>query len=200
MYAEGLNLSINPKIDYIREEYKYLSEINNIAIPENFMEDGIMLRDKSKNAGVYSYNGTKIHSYQKDLSIIIPTYNRARILGGLIDSWSKVRIPQGYKVELLFCNDGSTDNTIEILSKVNLENIELRVVDAVHGGASHARNEGIKKPKGRRIYFLGDDIYPSEDLIEWHYKLDTPVNYALAFWVMVSGMKSSFKPFNDSYY
>ena len=172
IYTEELNSSIGINPDYKGRVKNDHDRIDNTYIPE-FMIDGNIAKRKESQS-------IRVNCYKKDLSIIIPTYNRENILKDLMESWSQVRIPKNYKVELLICNDGSTDNTLELLSQIKLDNIDLRIVDAIHGGASHARNEGIKKADGRRIYFLGDDIYPTEDLIEWHYHLDTPQNYNLA--------------------
>jgi glycosyltransferase involved in cell wall biosynthesis len=87
------------------------------------------------------------------ISIIIPTYNRERTIIRAIKSV----IFQSYKnFELIIVDDGSTDNTKEIL-KPFLENKKINYYYKENGGVSSARNLGIKKAKGEYIAFLDSD-------------------------------------------
>jgi glycosyltransferase involved in cell wall biosynthesis len=85
------------------------------------------------------------------VSVIIPTYNRGWILKEAIDSVSA----QDYKdFELIVVDDGSTDNTSEILA--SYEN-DIKVLFQENKGVSAARNRGITEASGQLIAFLDSD-------------------------------------------
>jgi len=88
------------------------------------------------------------------VSVIIPTYNRARMLPKAIDSV----LNQFYKnVEIIVIDDGSTDDTKVVLAPY-MNNILYVTTD--HKGAAHARNTGMRAATGKYIAFLdSDDIY-----------------------------------------
>jgi glycosyltransferase involved in cell wall biosynthesis len=87
-------------------------------------------------------------------SIILPTYNRAKLLPMAINSV----LDQTYKnYELIVIDDGSTDNTKQVLKPFQEK---IRYIFTDHKGASHARNVGMKAASGRYIAFLdSDDTY-----------------------------------------
>ena len=94
-------------------------------------------------------------NYQPLISIVIPTYNRALMLQDSIDSVLR----QTYQhFELVIVDDGSTDDTLVQLSRIN--DPRLVVVAGLHGGASAARNLGVNSAKGELIAFLdSDDLF-----------------------------------------
>ncbi|MCF7885551.1 MAG: glycosyltransferase, partial [Candidatus Marinimicrobia bacterium] len=96
---------------------------------------------------------------KRKASVIIPTYNRAEKLERAIESV----LAQTYSnVELIVIDDGSTDNTSEILNKYDSQ---LKHFSILHSGVSAARNIGIKKATGEWIAFLdSDDYWLSEKL------------------------------------
>lgn len=84
------------------------------------------------------------------VSVIIPTYNRGYLIREAIDSVLK----QDFKdFEIIVVDDGSTDNTKEVLS--NYENI--RYIYQQNKGRSEAKNTGIRAARGAYIAFLDDD-------------------------------------------
>ena len=88
-----------------------------------------------------------------DLSIIIPTYNRAYVVGRAIQSV----LNQTYKnFEILVVDDGSTDNTNEIVRSVNDERVRY-IRHEKNKGAAAARNTGIMAAKGKYIAFQDSD-------------------------------------------
>ncbi len=87
------------------------------------------------------------------VSVIIPTYNRAKVLKKAIDSV----LNQTFKdFELIVIDDGSTDETLEILKDYQ---DRLKSVTIPHGGVSAARNRGIEEAEGDFIAFLDSDDY-----------------------------------------
>ena len=95
------------------------------------------------------------------ISVIIPTYNRAKLLNRCLTSI----LNQTYKnIEIIVVDDGSTDNTKKIIYKINDNRIKYIKLKK-NNGPSYARNFGIKKSKGEFISFQdSDDIYHKEKL------------------------------------
>lgn len=97
------------------------------------------------------------------VSVIIPTYGRANIVSQAIKSV----LTQTYKdYEIIVVNDGSTDNTPEVIAQFGNE---IRIIHQTNKGLSAARNTGIRASQGDYIAFLDDD-----DLWEPH-KLETQI-------------------------
>ncbi len=91
------------------------------------------------------------------LSIIIPCYNVAEHLKGTIDSLKYQ--PRDIDCEFIFVNDGSTDNTLELIRNFEVSDSRVRVIDKENGGVSAARNDAMDIMKGEYMLCLdGDDI------------------------------------------
>ena len=84
------------------------------------------------------------------VSVIIPTYNRAWVVKEAIDS---VLAQDFHDFEIVVVDDGSTDNTQEILESYQ----QICVVRQERRGVSAARNAGIARAAGRLITFLDSD-------------------------------------------
>lgn len=96
---------------------------------------------------------SKIEKKQKKprVSVIIPTYNRGWIIKEAIDSV----LAQDFKdFELIVVDDGSTDNTLEILNSFQYD---IKVLRQSNHGVSAARNRGIAAASGHFIAFLDSD-------------------------------------------
>lgn len=90
------------------------------------------------------------------VSIIIPTYNRGRSLLKTLESVVK----QTYKnIEIVIIDDGSTDDTRNVVDKFIKENDGYEIVYIYHEnqGVSISRNTGIKASSGEYICFLDSD-------------------------------------------
>lgn len=99
------------------------------------------------------------------VSVVIPAYNEEGDIEGCI----KTLINQSYKpLEIIFVDDGSTDKTLEILSRYK----DIKVLKQNHKGPGAARNFGVSKSKGEIIVFVDADMEFKEDYIE---KLIKPI-------------------------
>lgn len=104
-------------------------------------------------------------------SVIIPTYNRVHLIGKTIKSV----LDQTFKNwELIVIDDGSTDNTKQVLQKFS--DSRIRYIYQDNAERSAARNNGIKHATGEWICFLdSDDEYLSNHLAMLHkYILNEP--------------------------
>lgn len=92
-------------------------------------------------------------------SVVICTYNRAALVGNAVESVLRQSFED---FELIVVDDGSSDDTVDVLSRY--EDPRLVVVSRENGGLSAARNTGIAKASGRFVAFLDDD---DEVLPQW---------------------------------
>lgn len=92
------------------------------------------------------------------ITVIIPTYNNADLLAETLDSI----LSQSYSpIEVIVVNDGSTDNTSNVLRSFK----QLIVFDQVNQGDVPARNQGIKLSTGSMIAFCdSDDVWERDHL------------------------------------
>ncbi|QDH20791.1 glycosyltransferase [Saccharibacillus brassicae] len=102
------------------------------------------------------------------VSVIIAVYNRASLLTELLEQWRKVNKVTNYEYELIFSDDESSDNSVEVLKACH--DLPMRVLENKHGGASKARNHAYQYAKGELIIFTGDDIFPSLNFVNEHYE------------------------------
>ncbi|WP_319370805.1 glycosyltransferase family 2 protein [uncultured Ilyobacter sp.] len=99
------------------------------------------------------------------ISVIIPFYN----IGDYIKKTVRSLESQTYKnFEVLFINDGSTDNSLEILEKL-LKNVDFnyKLINLPKNkGVSNARNTGLVLAEGDYLYFLDADDYLTDNAFE----------------------------------
>lgn len=102
------------------------------------------------------------------VSIIMPVYNAGEYLKLIFQDI----LNQTYQMfELIVINDGSTDNSWEIIQSFMRRDARVSVINVENGGPSKARNIGLQKAKGTYIRFVdADDRLPIESIskmVEW---------------------------------
>ena len=98
------------------------------------------------------------------ISVIIPTYNRANSIIDTIQSVVKQNIEA---LEILICDDFSTDNTEDVVNEYSkkYKNIKLLRRQDKGKGANYARNNGIENACGKYLVFLdSDDVLTEKSL------------------------------------
>ena len=96
-------------------------------------------------------------------SIIMPVYNSCKIIEKSLTSV----INQTYiDWELIIIDDGSTDNTVEIIKKIIKDDKRVNVYHQKNMGPGMARNSGISKAKGEYIVFIDSDDYIPQNFLE----------------------------------
>lgn len=93
------------------------------------------------------------------ISVVIPTYNAARLLPRALESVFRQSVP----CEAIVVDDGSTDATGEVVREFVRRNAQargrLRYVRQANAGPSRARNHGVERSRGDWIAFLDADDY-----------------------------------------
>lgn len=90
------------------------------------------------------------------LSIIIPVYNLEKYISRTLDSLLNIKCSFDY--EIIVINDGSTDQSEEIINKYKKKSKCVKLFTITNGGVSNARNFGLSHAKGKYITFVdGDD-------------------------------------------
>lgn len=92
------------------------------------------------------------------VSAVVPTFNRAHLLPVAVRSV----ISQSWRpLELVISNDGSEDNTLEVIEQMRPEvegaGVKLTVASNPNGGRAAARNAGVNAASGEWVAFLDDD-------------------------------------------
>ena len=89
------------------------------------------------------------------MSIVVCSYNGARTIQECLNGLLNVQYPN---FEVIIVNDGSTDNTKNIISRY-----PFRSINTPNNGLSYARNIGGKEAKGKIIAYIDDDASPDPD-------------------------------------
>lgn len=120
-----------------------------------------------------------------DISIVVPLYNEAESLPEL-EAWiRRVMEQNGFSYEILFINDGSTDNSWDIVKELSRNNPNVKGVSFRRNyGKSPALNTGFSRAKGDVVITMDADLQDSPDEIPELYRMITEDKYDL-----VSGWK-----------
>lgn len=97
------------------------------------------------------------------VSAIVPVYNSEEFLEKCIESLRNQTLKD---IEMIFINDGSTDNSLDILKKYEKIDNRIRVVNQKNLGPSAARNNGIRIAKGKYISFIDADDWIDEKMYQ----------------------------------
>ena len=97
------------------------------------------------------------------VSIVVPVYNTADYLDEMLESVTG----QTYEnLEIICVNDGSKDDSLEVLTKWAKDDARIKVIDKANSGASDTRNTGIKNATGDYICFVDSDDFVEPTLVE----------------------------------
>ena len=105
-------------------------------------------------------------SFETDVSIVICTRNRAQSLRSTLDVISRVVIPERLNVELIVADNGSTDETRQVVEQARIPGVGVRYLREGAPGKSRAYNTAISAAGGRILLFTDDDLRPDADWVE----------------------------------
>ena len=107
----------------------------------------------------------KMKQIKYKVSIIIPCYNSKKYIERCLNSILKDKLKEK---EIILINDGSTDNTLEIIEEYSKKNKDIKIINQKNKGQSISRNNGLKEAKGKYIAFVDSDDWVEKD---YFYKL-----------------------------
>ncbi len=135
---------------------KFITDYNDENLRQDFKKNLPLVREKIKSV----FDFVKIRDKEPKISVIVPTYNRAKTIKSCLDSI----LNQTLKLhEIIVADDGSTDETKTILDQIpGLKVIRIEK----NGGVSYARNLAIKQAKGDWLAFCDSDDTWTKDKLQ----------------------------------
>ena len=132
------------------------------------------------------------------VTIIIPVFNPGSLLYKCLESVANQSLRD---IEIICVNDGSTDNSAEVLDRYSEFDSRFKIFHQKNQGAGIARNKGIQESTGDYIIFLDSDDWVEVDMCEKLYnhaeKLNSDVVIFDALWHTLDGRISKFSYFNE---
>lgn len=111
------------------------------------------------------------------VSVIIPVYNAEKYLAQCVSSIANQTMQD---IEIIAVNDGSTDNSLNILDELSLKyKGKLKIFDKENGGAGSARNIGLENSNGEFIKFVDADDYLRVDILQRMHTIAKEYNVSL---------------------
>ncbi|KMY51894.1 glycosyltransferase [Peribacillus loiseleuriae] len=101
------------------------------------------------------------------VSIIVPIYNVESYLSRCLDSLLSQSLKE---IEIIAVNDGSIDNSLEMLKQYAKEDKRIVIIEKENGGVSSARNEGLLVAKAPYIGFVDPDDWIDKEMYEQLYQ------------------------------
>ena len=99
-------------------------------------------------------------------SIIMPVYNRGKLVDRSIQS---LRAQIFRDIEIICVDDGSKDNSLEVLYEFARKDDRIKVIHQENGGVAKARNTGMQYATGKYIMFLDSDDFIHPQTMEIAY-------------------------------
>lgn len=122
---------------------------------------------------------------QINISIVVPLLNEEESLPELSEWIDKVMRENSFTYEIIFVNDGSTDNSWEVITDLGAKNPSIRAISFRRNyGKSAALHEGFKAAEGSVVITMDADLQDSPDEIPDLYRLIVEEKYDL-----ISGWK-----------
>ena len=97
------------------------------------------------------------------VSVIIPVYNAEKYLEQCVGSVMNQTLKD---IEIICVDDGSPDNSLEVLKKLQSQDDRVKIISQPNGGAGAARNNGLRNATGEYLSFLDADDFFEPDMLE----------------------------------
>jgi glycosyltransferase involved in cell wall biosynthesis len=107
-----------------------------------------------------------------DISIVLPIYNASKYLLECVESCIHQTFDKN-RYEIVCCDDGSTDGSLEILNKIKLNNPEynIQIISKIHTGIADTINTAINKSNGKYIAIMNSDDISLNNRLEIQYNI-----------------------------
>lgn len=104
----------------------------------------------------------------RDVSVVIPTFNRCESLKTTLGGLAR-QVAPGIDFEVVVVSDGSTDGTATMVREfARNAPFPLRFVEQTNAGPARARNRGIAESHGEIVVFTDDDVEPADNFLACH--------------------------------
>lgn len=100
------------------------------------------------------------------VSVVIPVYNAVSYLKECLDSIVNQTLKE---IEIICVNDGSTDNSLEILNEYAAKDNRFKIIDQKNAGTSPSRNTGIDASCGDYLMIVDHDDFFEDNMLEYLY-------------------------------
>lgn len=122
------------------------------------------------------------------ISIIVPAYNVAAYLPACLDSL----LHQTYSnIEIIVVNDGSTDQTLDVIKQYQSEDERIRLIDQLNKGVSESRNIALKKAEGEYVLFVDADDWLDVRTVQICWERTLKVDADVCFFAYISEFPKS---------
>ena len=122
------------------------------------------------------------------ISVVVPVFNEEEVVSEFFKELSKILPKIDKNSEIIFVDDGSTDNTLDLLKKIAEKNDNIKIFSfRKHRGKAEALTLGFKKAQGEQILTIDADLQDRPDQIE---KL---IKKSKEGWDLVSGWRKNRK-------
>lgn len=98
------------------------------------------------------------------LSIIIPIYNVEQYIARCIESCLNQDLSKS-EYELVMVNDGTPDNSMDIVNKYAQNNTNIHIIEQENKGLSEARNAGLRNAHGEYVWFIDSDDWIKDNCL-----------------------------------
>ncbi len=168
--SETLSLHIIEQKNYYEEQlkpYKKFMKLQNKFYkklhlkPEIKKEDDTVIETIAEETAVNSNIRPKV-------SVILPVYNVGKYLRQSLDSLINQTLKE---IEIICVDDGSTDESYEILEEYKAKDPRIKVIHKENKGTGAARNDGLRLARGECIGFVDPDDWVKPDMYERLYGL-----------------------------
>ena len=117
------------------------------------------------------------------ISVILSAYNEEKFIRKAIESVVNQTLKD---IEIIIINDGSTDNTLEIINSYADKDSRIVVIDQENIGLGASRNKGMKIAQGEYVTFLDGDDWFREDAFEIAYNEATAKDTDITMYQMIN--------------
>ena len=131
------------------------------------------------------------------ISVIIPVYNSENYIEQCLESILNQTLED---IEIICVDDGSTDNSLDILEKYASEDDRIIIIANEHKGSGAARNSGLKIVKGEYISFIDSDDWIELNTFEELYGVGKPKDVDMVFFKMLNYDEKNDELYNSDYY
>jgi glycosyltransferase involved in cell wall biosynthesis len=167
MSASGVYLRA---VELMARCYRELGDADKAAQYSRRVERFISNGNAAVRTSTKMQNGQKPHSrpHALEFSVIIPTYNRQRVLAECLDTLARQSVAPE-KFEVIVVDDGSSDDTEQFCRNFR-PSYSFQYLRQLNAGAGAARRRGVQHARGEYLVLFNDDTISAPDLLAEHRK------------------------------